>query len=173
MSGQSSNSLLSETMASQINVNDLYQALCSYGIVLIQAECKMNLEVAQRMTRDYDNIVKSIYITSDQVAIVCFSTEDTLLQQTVRERYRVGLVTTLFDPVNPTINFDVGYNSAKSQVQDEVLHDMAHATVFQTSPQNLIHLGYLHINPNWTSGVRTRLAELPSTDELDELSKLL
>ena len=133
----------------------------------------MDLEVAKRMTRDYESIVKSIYITSDQVAIVCFYTEDTLLQQTVKEKYSVGLITNLSDPLYPAINFDVGYNSAKSQVQDEVLRDLAHATIFQTSPQSLIHLGYLYINPNWIPGTRTRLSELPSTAELDELSKLL
>ena len=100
-------------MALPAEVDRVYQALREYGIVLIQPECKMNLEIAQRMTHDYSQIVRSIYITSDQVAIICFCTQDTLLQQTVQERFRVGLVSTLYDPLNPAIHFDVGYNSAK------------------------------------------------------------
>ena len=125
------------------------------------------------MTRDYSQIVRSIYITSDQVAIVCFHTQDTLLQQTVQERYKVGLVSALYDPVNPAIRFDVGYNTARSQVHDEVLQDMAYATVLRQSPQKLIHFDYFHLNFAWRSDVQTRLSELPSTEELDGLANML
>ena len=107
------------------------------------------------------------------MAIVCFHTQDSLLQQTIQERYKVGLVSTLYDPVNPAVRFDVGYNLAHCQVQDEVLQDMAYATVLKKSPQKLIHLDYLHVNPDWKSDVQTRLSELPSTEELDELAKML
>ena len=74
----------------------VYQVLCSYGIVFIQPKCKMDLELAQRMTRDYTDIVRSIYITSDQITIVCFQTNDTLLQQTVQEGFKVGLKSLLY-----------------------------------------------------------------------------
>ena len=142
-----------------------------YGIVFIQPQCKMDLELAQRMTRDYTDIVRSIYITNDQV-IVCFQTNDTLLQ-TVRERYKVGLFSTLYDPIYPSIWLDVGYNTARSQVEDEVLQEMAYSTISKKSPENLIHLSYLYVNPEWKSDVQTKLSELPSTEELDELAKLL
>ena len=102
-----------------------------------------------------------------------FHTQDLLSQQTIQERYKVGLVSTLYDPINPAVRFDVGYNSAHSQVQDEVLQDMAYATVLKESPQKLIHLDYFHVNPDWKSDVQTRLSELPSTEELDELAKML
>ena len=125
------------------------------------------------MTRDYNQIVRSIYITSDQVAIVCFHTQDTLLQQTVQERYKVGLVSTLYSPTNPAVRFDVGYNSARSQVQDEVLQDMAHATVLSQAPQKLIHFDYFFLNPAWRCDIQTRMSELPSTQELDELANML
>ena len=68
----------------------------------------------KRMTRDYTSIVRSIYITNDQVAIVCFQTNNMLLQQTVKERYKVGLISTLYDPINPSLRLDVGYNTALS-----------------------------------------------------------
>ena len=154
-------------------IDQVYQALQDYGIVFIQPQCKMDLELAQRMTRDYTDIVRSIYITNDQVTIVCFLTNDTLLQQTVRERYKVGLISTLYDPINPSIQLDVGYNTACSQVQDEVLQEMAYSTVSKKSTGEFIHLDYLHVNPEWKPDVQTRLSELPSTAELDELAKLL
>ena len=155
-----------------MEIDSVYQALHDYGIVFIQPECKMDLGVAKHMTRDYSQIVQLYYITSDQVTIVCFHTQDTLLQQTVQERYRVGLVTTLYDPIYPSIRFDVGYNTARSQVQDEVLQDMAYATVLKESPQKLIHFDYFHLNSDWRSDTQTRLSELPSTEELDELANI-
>ena len=89
------------------------------------------------------------------------------------EKYKLGLVTTLIDPVNPQYNFDVGYNNARSQVQKEVLIDLAYATVENRAPHQLIHLGYFHLNPSWRPDVQSRLSELPSTEDLDELANLL
>ena len=154
-------------------IDQVYQALRDYGIVFIQPQCKMDLKLAQRMTRDYTSIVRSIYITNDQVAIVCFQTNNTLLQQTVKERYKVGLISTLYDLINPSLRLDVGYNTALSQVQDEVLQEMAYSTVSKKTTGEFIHLDYLHVNPEWIPVVDTRLSELPSTAELDELAKLL
>ena len=154
-------------------VMKVYHSLCAYGIVFIQPMCKMNLKLAQRMMRDYTDIVRSIYVASDQIAIVCFQTDDTLLQQTVQERYKVGVHSTLYDPINPSIRYDVGYNTAVSQCQDEVLQDMAYATIHKKSLDKLVHLDYLYVNPDWKCDVETRLDELPSTAELDELAKLL
>ena len=128
-------------------IEQVYEALRDYGIVFIQPQCKMDSELAQWMTRDYTDIVRSIYVTSDQVAIVCFQTNDTLLQQTVRERYKVGLFSTLYDPIYPSIRLDVGYNTARSQVEDEVLQEMAYSTISKKSPGKLIHLSYLYVNP--------------------------
>ena len=82
-------------------VMKVYHSLRDYGIVFIQPKCQMSLELVQRMTRDYTDIVRSIYVASDQIAIVCFQTNDTLLQQTVKERYRVGIHSTLYDPIRP------------------------------------------------------------------------
>ena len=151
----------------------VYHSLHDYGIVFIQPKCRMNLELAQRMTRDYTDIVHSIYITSHQIAIVCFQTNDMLLQQTVKERFKAGLKSLLYDPVYPDIQLEVGYNTAVSQVQDEVLQDMAYSTINKKSLEKLIHLDYLYVNPDWKSDVETRLDQLPSTQELDELANLL
>ena len=133
----------------------------------------MSLELVQRMTRDYTDIVRSIYVASDQIAIVCFQTNDTLLQQTVKERYRVGIHSTLYGPIDPSIRYDVGYNTAVSQCQDEVLQDMAYATIHKKSLDKFVHIDYLYVNPDWKCDVKSRLDELPSTAELDELAKLL
>ena len=154
-------------------VMQVYHSLQDYGIVFIQPKCKMDLELAQRMTRDYTDIVSSIYIASDQIAIVCFQTTNTLLQQTVKERFSVGLKSLLYDPVYPEIQLEVGYNTAVSQCQDEVLQDMAYATIHKKSLDKLVHLDYLYVNPDWKSDVEIRLDQLPSTAELDELAKLL
>ena len=137
-----------KSMSTTEKVMQAYHSLHDYGIVFIQPKCKMDLELAQRMTRDYIDIVRSIYIASDQIAIVCFQTTDTLLQQTVKERFRVGLKSLLYDPVYPNIQLEVGYNTAVSQVQDEVLQDMAYATITNKSLEKLIQLDYLYINPN-------------------------
>ena len=50
---------------------------------------------------------------------------------------------------------------------------MAYSTITKKSLEKLIHLGYLYVNPDWKSDVETRLDQLPSTQELDELAKLL
>ena len=160
-------------MSTTDQVMKVYHALRDYGIVFIQPKCQISLELVQRMTRDYADIVRSIYVASDQIAIVCFQTNNTLLQQTVKERYRVGIHSTLYDPINPSIRYDVGYNTAISQCQDEVLRDMAYATIHKKTLDKLVHIDYLYVNPNWKSDVETRLDELPSTAELDELAKLL
>ena len=154
-------------------VMKVYHSLRDYGIVFIQPKCQISLELVQRMTRDYTDIVRSIYVASDQIAIVCFQTNDTLLQQTVKERYRVGIHSTLYDPINPSIRYDVGYNTAVSQCQDEVLQDMAYATIHKKTLDKFVHIDYLYVNPDWKCDVETRLDELPSTAELDELAKLL
>ena len=104
--------------------------------------------MAQRMTRDYTDIVCSIYVASDQIAIVCFQTNDTLLQQTVKERHRVGIHSTLYDPIDPSIRYDVGYNTAVSQCQDEVLQDMAYATIHKKTLDKFVHIDYLYVNPD-------------------------
>ena len=121
-------------------VMKVYHSLRDYGIVFIQPKCQMSLEMAQRMTRDYTDIVCSIYVASDQIAIVCFQTNDKLLQQTFKERYRVGIHSTLYDPIDPSIRYDVGYNTAVSQCQDEVLQDMAYATVHKKSLDKFVPL---------------------------------
>ena len=160
-------------MSTVEKVMKVYHSLRDYGIVFIQPKCKMDLELAQRMTRDYNDILHSIYIASDQIAVVCFQTSDTLLQQTVKERFRVGLESLLFDPVYSDIQLEVGYNTAVSQVQNEVLQDFAYATITKKSLEKLIHLDYLFVNPEWKSDMETRLDQLPSTKELDELANLL
>ena len=150
----------------------VYHSLRDYGIVLIQPKLRMDLELAQCITRDYVDIMRSIYIASDQIAVVCFQTTDTLLQQTVKERFRVGLKSLLYDPVYPDIQLEVGYNTAVSQVQDEVLQDIAYATITRKSLEKLVHLDYLFVNPEWKPSVESRLDELPSTQELDELANM-
>ena len=75
-------------MSTVEKVMKVYHSLRDYGVVFIQPKLLMNLELAQRMTRDYVDIVRSIYIASDQIAVVCFHTSDPLLQQTLKERYQ-------------------------------------------------------------------------------------
>ena len=151
----------------------VYHSLRDYGVVFIQPKLRMDLELAQRMMRDYVDIVRSVYIASDQIAVVCFHTTDTLLQQTVKERFRVGLKSLLYNPVYPENQLKVGYNTAVSQVQDEVLQDIAYATITNKSLEKLVHLDYLFVNPEWKPSVKTRLDQLPSTKELDELANML
>ena len=160
-------------MSSIEKVMKVYNSLRDYGVVFIQPKCQMSLELVQRMTRDYTDIVRSIYVASDQIAIVCFQTNDTLLQQTVKERYRVGIHSTLYDPIDPSIRYDVGYNTAVSQCQDEVLQDMAYATIHKKTLDKFVYIDYLYVNPDWKCDVEIRLDELPSTAELDELAELL
>ena len=133
----------------------------------------MDLELAQQMVRDYVDIVRSVYIASDQIAVVCFQTTDTLKQQTVKERFRVGLNSLLYDPMYPQIQLEVSYNTAKSQIPDEVLQDMADATITKKSLEKHIHPDFLYINPEWKSDVESKLDQLPSTKELDELANML
>ena len=160
-------------MSTTEKVMKVYNSLRDYGIVFIQPKLLMNLDLAQRMTRDYVDIVRSIYVASDQIAVVCFQTSDVLLQQTVKERFRVGLESLLYDPANPSNQLEVGYNTAVSQVQDEVLQDIAYATIHKKSLEKFVHIDYLFVNPEWKPDVETRLDELPSTQELDELANLL
>ena len=150
----------------------VYHSLRDYGIVLIQPKLRLDLNVAQYIVRDYMHLVRSIYIQSDQIAIVCFQTKDTLLQQTVQERFKVGLKSTLSLPEYPDFHLEVGYNSAVSQVQDEVLQDIAYSTIKHKSLEGLVHMDYLFVNPDWIPNTETRLHELPSTEELDELANL-
>ena len=163
-------STINDTVAKVMRV---YKSLKDYGVAFIQPKLKMDLELAQRMVRDYVNIMRSIYIASDQIAVVCFQTTDTLKQQTLKERFRVGLKSLLYDPVYPDIQLEVGYNTAVSQVQDEVLQDMAYATITENSLEKHIHPDYLYINPEWKPDVQSKLDQLPSTKELDELANML
>ena len=117
-------------------------------------------------------LVRSIYIQSDQIGIVCFQTKDPLLQQTVQERFKLGLKSTLSHPEYPEFHLEIGYNTAVSQVQDEVLQDIAYSTITNKSLEGLVHMDYLFVNPDWKSQTATRLHELPSTEELDELAKM-
>ena len=153
-------------------VTEVYNSLRDYGLVLIQPKLRMDLDVAQRIVRDYMYLVRSIYIASDQIGIVCFQTEDSLLQQTVQERFRVGFKSTLSHPGYPQFHLEVGYNTAVSQVQDEVLQDMAYATVHKKTLEKFVHIDYLFVNPGWNPHTETRLHELPSTEELDELANM-
>ena len=162
-------STVDDTVAKVMKV---YHSLRDYGLVLIQPKLRMDLDVAQRIVRDYMHLVRSIYIQSDQIAIVCFQTKDPLLQQTVQERFKVGLKSSLSHPEYPQFHLKVGYNTAVSQVQDEVLQDIAYSTITNKSLEGLIHLDYLFVNPEWKPHAETRLNELPSTEELDELAKM-
>ena len=154
-------------------VTEVYTLLKDYGLVLIQPKLRMDLNVAQYIVRDYLHLVRSIYVQSDQIAIVCFQTQDTLLQQTVQEWFKVGLQSTLSLPEYPEYQLEVGYNTAVSQVQDEVLQDMAYATIHKKTLEKFVHMDYLFVNPNWIPNTESRLQELPSTEELDELANLL
>ena len=118
------------------------------------------------------HLVRLIYIASDQIAIVCFQTKDSLLRQTVQERFPVGFKSTLSHPEYPQFHLEVGYNTAVSQVQDEVLQDMAYATVHKKTLEKFVHIDYLFVNPGWNPYAETRLHELPSTEELDELANM-
>ena len=153
-------------------VMQVYHSLRDYGLVLIQPKLRMDLDVAQRIVRDYMYLVRSIYIQSDQIAIVCFQTKYSLLQQTVQERFKVGLKSSLSHPEYPEFHLEVGYNTAVSQVQDEVLQDMAYATVHKETLEKFVHIDYLFVNPEWLPTAETRLHELPSTEELDELANM-
>ena len=159
-------------MSIATEVQQVYQSLKKYGLVLIQPELRMDLNVAQHIVRDYMYMVRSIYLQSDQIAIVCFQTQDTLLQQTVQERFKVGWKSTLSSPSYPNFHLEVGYNSATTQVQDEVLQDMAYATIHKETLEKFVHLDYLFINPDWNPLTESRLSELPSTEELDELANI-
>ena len=158
---------MTSTIATE--VMQVYHSLRDYGLVLIQPKLRMDLDVAQRIVRDYMYLVRSIYIQSDQIAIVCFQTKDVLLQQTVQERFKVGLKSTLSHPDYPEFHLEVGYNTAVSQVQDEVLQDIAYATIHKETLEKFVHIDYPLVNPGWNPHTETRLNELPSTEELDEL----
>ena len=153
-------------------VTQVYNSLKDYGLVLIQPNLQMDLNVAQYIVRDYLHVVRSIYVQSDQIAVVCFQTKDTLLQQTVQERFKVGLQSTLSLPEYPEYKLEVGYNTAVSQVQDEVLQDIAYATIHKETLEKFISIDYLFVNPGWNPHTETRLSELPSTEELDELANI-
>ena len=153
-------------------VTQVYNSLKDYGLVLIQPKLQMDLNVAQYIVRDYLHLVRSIYVQSDQIAIVCFQTKDTLLQQTVQERFKVGFQSTLSLPEYPEYQLEVGYNTAVSQVQDEVLQDIAYATIHKETLEKFVSIDYLFFNPGWNPHTETRLSELPSTEELDELTNM-
>ena len=153
-------------------VMQVYNSLKDYGLVLIQPNLQMDLNVAQYIVRDYLHVVRSIYAQSDQIAVVCFQTKDTLLQQTVQERFKVGLQSTLSLPEYPEYKLEVGYNTAVSQIQDEVLQDIAYATIHKETLEKFISIDYLFVNPGWNPHTETRLSELPSTEELDELANI-
>ena len=153
-------------------VTQVYNALKDYGLALIQPNLRMDLSVAQYIVRDYLHVVRSIYAQSDQIAVVCFQTKDTLLQQTVQERFKVGLQSTLSLDGYPEFTLEVGYNTAISQIQDEVLQDIAYATIYKETLDKFISIDYLFVNPSWNPYSETRLSELPSTEELDELANI-
>ena len=154
------------------SVSVVYNSLKEYGLVLIQPNLQMDLSIAQYIVRDYLHIVRSIYVQSDQIAVVCFQTKDALLQQTVQERFKVGLQSTLSLPEYPDYQLEVGYNTAISQIQDEVLQDIAYATIHKATLEKFISIDYLFVNPSWDPYAETRLSELPSTEELDELANI-
>ena len=153
-------------------VTQVYNALKDYGLVLIQPDLRMDLNVALYIVRDYLHLVRSIYVQSDQLAVVCFQTKDTLLQQTVQERFKVGYKSTLSLDGYPEINMEVGYQTAISQIQDEVLQDISYATIHKKTLEKFISIDYLFVNPGWNPNSETRLSELPSTEELDELASI-
>ena len=153
-------------------VTQVCNSLKDYGLVLIQSNLQMDLNVAQYIVRDYLHVVRLIYVRSDQIAVVCFQTKDTLLQQTVQERFKVGLQSMLSLPEYPEYKLEVGYNTAISQVQDEVLQDIAYATIHKETLEKFISIDYLFVNPGWNPHTETRLSELPSTEELDELANI-
>ena len=155
-----------------MEVTQVYNALKDYGLVLIQPDLRMDLSVAQYIVRDYLHLVRSIYVQSDQIAVVCFQTKDTLLQQTVQEQFKVGLRSRLSIEGYPEFNMEVGYNTAISQMQDEVLQDIAYATIHKETLEKFINIDYLFVNPGWNPNTETRLSELPSTEDLDELASI-
>ena len=113
----------------------------------------MDLNLAKYVVRDYLHVVRSIYVQSDQIAIVCFQTTDVLLQQTVQERFKVGFQSILSLPEYPDYQLEVGYNTAASQVQDSVLRDMAYATIHKQTLEKYISIDYLFVNPTWNVSV--------------------
>ena len=129
-------------------VMQVYQSLKEYGLVLIQPKLQMDLNISQYIVRDYLYLVRSIYVQSDQLAIVCFQTQDTLLQQTVQERFKVGYQSILSIPECPDYQLEVGYNTAISQIQDEVLRDIAYATIHKKTLEKFVSIDYLFVNPN-------------------------
>ena len=153
-------------------VSTVYSSLKECGLVLIQPKLQMDLNLAKYVVRDYLHVVRSIYVQSDQIAIVCFQTTDVLLQQTVQERFKVGFQSILSLPEYPDYQLEVGYNTAASQVQDSVLRDMAYATIHKQTLEKYISIDYLFVNPTWNPQSQTRLIELPSTEELDELANI-
>ena len=155
-----------------MEVTQVYNALKDYGLVLIQPDLRMDLNVAQYIVRDFLHLVRSIYAQSDQIAVVCFQTKDTLLQQTVQERFKVGLQSTLSIEGYPEFNLEVGYNTAISQMQDEVLQDIAYTTIHKETLEKFISIDYLFVNPGWNPNSETRLSELPSTEDLDALASI-
>ena len=52
----------------------------------------------------------------------------------------VGLESLLYDPLNPANQLEVGYNTAVSQVQDEVLQDIAYATIHKKTLEKFVHM---------------------------------
>ena len=90
----------------------------------------------------------------------------------MQERFPVGFKSTLSHPEYPQFHLEVGYNTAVSQVQDEVLQDMAYATVHKKTLEKFVHIDYLFVNPGWNHLAETRLHELPSTEEFDELANM-
>ena len=153
-------------------VSTVYSLLKEYGLVLILPKLRMDLNLAQYVVRDFLHLVRSIYVQSDQIAIVCFQTKDTLLQQTVQERFKVGFQSILSLPEYPDYQLEVGYNTAASQIQDDVLKDMAYATIHKKTLEKYISIDYLFVNPTWNPQSETRLIELPSSEELDELANI-
>ena len=123
------------------------------------------------IVQDFYHCVRTIYLVSDQLAVIDFVVSDKLTRQSIKEYYKVGMM--FYAHSTTQLTLKVGSSTPKFQMQDEVLQDLAYTIAEGRAPNKLVHLDYLFPDSTWVPKFQTRYVELPLTDELDELANLL
>ena len=150
---------------------DVYGCLLNNGFYVFQPKMNMHLDVIKAAMGWYFHLVRVVYIQSTQAAYIDICIGDEPVSSEFKKYFLSGIHRTFF-PDTPDRDCYVIFHPLQEWVEPDRRISLAIA-ISEDRELPWMNLFYLHKNPEWKPSYRSKILDLPSADDLDDIQQQL
>ena len=150
---------------------DVYGCLLNNGFYVFQPKMNMHLDVIKAAMGWYFHLVRVVYIQSTQAAYIDICIGDEPVSSEFKKYFLSGIHRAFF-PDTPDRDCYVIFHPLQEWVEPDRRISLAIA-ISEDRELPWMNLFYLHKNPEWKPSYRSKILDLPSADDLDDIQQQL